>query len=73
GSSGSSGRKKPVSQSLEFPTRYSPYRPYRCVHQGCFAAFTIQQNLILHYQAVHKSDLPAFSAEVEEESGPSSG
>lgn len=61
-------RKKPVSQSLEFPTRYSPYRPYRCVHQGCFAAFTIQQNLILHYQAVHKSDLPAFSAEVEEES-----
>ncbi|XP_054991128.1 zinc finger protein 292 isoform X2 [Sorex araneus] len=61
-------RKKPVSQSLECPTRYSPYRPYRCVHQGCFAAFTIQQNLILHYQAVHKSDLPAFSAEVEEES-----
>ncbi|KAF6117072.1 zinc finger protein 292 [Phyllostomus discolor] len=61
-------RKKPVSQSPEFPTRYSPYRPYRCVHQGCFAAFTIQQNLILHYQAVHKSDLPAFSAEVEEES-----
>ncbi|XP_016062797.1 PREDICTED: zinc finger protein 292 isoform X2 [Miniopterus natalensis] len=61
-------RKTPVSQSLEFPTRYSPYRPYRCVHQGCFAAFTIQQNLILHYQAVHKSDLPAFSAEVEEES-----
>ncbi|ELW70137.1 Zinc finger protein 292 [Tupaia chinensis] len=61
-------RKKPISQSLEFPARYSPYRPYRCVHQGCFAAFTIQQNLILHYQAVHKSDLPAFSAEVEEES-----
>uniref|UniRef100_A0A8D1NU07 Zinc finger protein 292 n=1 Tax=Sus scrofa TaxID=9823 RepID=A0A8D1NU07_PIG len=60
-------RKKPVSQSPEFPTRYSPYRPYRCVHQGCFAAFTIQQNLILHYQAVHKSDLPAFTAEVEEE------
>ncbi|XP_037700800.1 zinc finger protein 292 isoform X2 [Choloepus didactylus] len=59
--------KKPVSQSLEFPTRYSPYRPYRCVHQGCFAAFTIQQNLILHYQAVHKSDLSAFSAEIEEE------
>ncbi|XP_004860299.2 zinc finger protein 292 isoform X1 [Heterocephalus glaber] len=61
-------RKKPVSQSLEFPTRYSPYRPYRCVYQGCFAAFTVQQNLILHYQAVHKSDLHAFSAEVEEES-----
>ncbi|NXN91442.1 ZN292 protein, partial [Rhinopomastus cyanomelas] len=60
-------RKKPVAKSLEFPAKYSPYRPYRCVHQGCFAAFTIQQNLILHYQAVHKSDLPAFSAEVEEE------
>ncbi|NXX93074.1 ZN292 protein, partial [Centropus bengalensis] len=64
-------RRKPVAKSLEFPTRYSPYRPYRCVHQGCFAAFTIQQNLILHYQAVHKSDLPAFSAEVEEENDPS--
>ncbi|KAM9382299.1 zinc finger protein 292 [Phaethornis superciliosus] len=63
-------RRKPVTKSLEFPTRYSPYRPYRCVHQGCFAAFTIQQNLILHYQAVHKSDLPAFSAEVEEEIEP---
>ncbi|XP_065587066.1 zinc finger protein 292 isoform X1 [Cyrtonyx montezumae] len=62
--------RKPVTKPLEFPTRYSPYRPYRCVHQGCFAAFTIQQNLILHYQAVHKSDLPAFSAEVEEESEP---
>ncbi|XP_004580461.2 zinc finger protein 292 isoform X1 [Ochotona princeps] len=60
--------KRPVSQTVELPTSYSPYRPYRCVHQGCFAAFTIQQNLILHYQAVHKSDLPAFSAEVEEES-----
>ncbi|NXP74529.1 ZN292 protein, partial [Ramphastos sulfuratus] len=63
-------RRKPITKSLEFPTRYSPYRPYRCVHQGCFAAFTIQQNLILHYQAVHKSDLPAFPAEVEEESEP---
>ncbi|NXJ14771.1 ZN292 protein, partial [Odontophorus gujanensis] len=62
--------RKPVTKPLEFPTRYSPYRPYRCVHQGCFAAFTIQQNLILHYQAVHKSDLSAFSAEVEEESEP---
>ncbi|NXC38865.1 ZN292 protein, partial [Penelope pileata] len=63
--------RKPVTKPLEFPTRYSPYRPYRCVHQGCFAAFTIQQNLILHYQAVHKSDLSVFSAEVEEESEPS--
>ncbi|KAF7246889.1 hypothetical protein EYD10_07007 [Varanus komodoensis] len=63
--------KKPVRKSLEFPTTYSPYRPYRCVHQGCFAAFTIQQNLILHYQAVHKSDLPSFSLEAEEENEPS--
>ncbi|XP_077161102.1 zinc finger protein 292 isoform X2 [Paroedura picta] len=63
--------KKTVQKSLEFPTSYSPYRPYRCVHQGCFAAFTIQQNLILHYQAVHKSDLPSFSVEAEEESEPS--
>ncbi|XP_061479265.1 zinc finger protein 292 isoform X2 [Rhineura floridana] len=63
--------KKTVRKSLEFPASYSPYRPYRCVHQGCFAAFTIQQNLILHYQAVHKSDLPSFSVEGEEESEPS--
>lgn len=60
--------KKPEHKAEEFPTSYSPYRPYRCVHQGCFAAFTIQQNLILHYQAVHKSDLPSFSVEAEEES-----
>ncbi|XP_036438404.1 zinc finger protein 292b [Colossoma macropomum] len=39
---------------------FSPYRPYRCVHQGCVAAFTIQQNLILHYKAIHQSDLPKF-------------
>lgn len=63
--------KKPVPKPLELPTSYNPYRPYKCVHQGCFAAFTIQQNLILHYQAVHKSDLPLFSLEAEEESEPS--
>ncbi|KAJ7341717.1 hypothetical protein JRQ81_006537 [Phrynocephalus forsythii] len=62
---------KPVNKSLESPATYSPYRPYRCVHQGCFAAFTIQQNLILHYKAVHKSDLLTFSQEAEEESEPS--
>lgn len=38
----------------------SPYRPYRCVHQDCEAAFTIQQNLILHYRAVHQSALSAL-------------
>ncbi|XP_034264828.1 zinc finger protein 292 isoform X1 [Pantherophis guttatus] len=63
--------KKPIPKPLELPTSYNPYRPYKCVHQGCFAAFTIQQNLILHYQAVHKSDLPLFSLEAEEESEPS--
>ncbi|XP_072545344.1 zinc finger protein 292a [Salminus brasiliensis] len=33
----------------------SLYRPYRCVHEGCVAAFSIQQNLILHYRAMHQS------------------
>uniref|UniRef100_A0A3P9MUV5 Zinc finger protein 292b n=1 Tax=Poecilia reticulata TaxID=8081 RepID=A0A3P9MUV5_POERE len=51
--------KKPKSED-----EVSPYRPYRCVHQGCEAAFTIQQNLILHYRAVHQS---ALSALVESE------
>ncbi|XP_056623721.1 zinc finger protein 292a [Triplophysa dalaica] len=40
------------------------YRPYRCVHEGCVAAFSIQQNLILHYRAMHQS-------EREEKTGPS--
>ncbi|KAI5102516.1 zinc finger protein 292a, partial [Silurus meridionalis] len=35
----------------------SLYRPYRCVHEGCVAAFSIQQNLILHYKAMHQSDI----------------
>ncbi|XP_024146757.1 zinc finger protein 292b [Oryzias melastigma] len=38
----------------------TPYKPYSCVHQGCTAAFTIQQNLILHYRAVHHSALSAL-------------
>ncbi|KAM9704678.1 zinc finger protein 292b [Menidia menidia] len=50
---------------------FSPYRPYRCVHRGCVAAFTIQHNLILHYRAVHQS---AFSAlEVNKELNTSEG
>ncbi|XP_012713577.2 zinc finger protein 292b [Fundulus heteroclitus] len=52
--------KKPKSRDA-----MSPYRPYRCVHQGCEAAFTIQHNLILHYKAVHQSALSAL--EVSEE------
>ncbi|CAJ1077531.1 zinc finger protein 292b [Xyrichtys novacula] len=47
--------KKPNSNDA-----VSPYKPYRCVHQGCMAAFTIQHNLILHYRAVHQSALSAL-------------
>uniref|UniRef100_A0A674P9Z9 Zinc finger protein 292b n=1 Tax=Takifugu rubripes TaxID=31033 RepID=A0A674P9Z9_TAKRU len=39
----------------------SPLRPYRCSHQGCKAAFTIQHNLILHYRVVHQSALSALA------------
>ncbi|KAJ4939005.1 hypothetical protein JOQ06_028468 [Pogonophryne albipinna] len=42
---------------------FSPYRPYRCVHEGCTAAFTIQQNLILHYRAMHQASLPPSKPE----------
>lgn len=45
----------------------SPYRPYRCVHQGCVAAFTIQHNLILHYRVVHQSALLALEVNKEQE------
>uniref|UniRef100_A0A3P9I0S2 Zinc finger protein 292 n=1 Tax=Oryzias latipes TaxID=8090 RepID=A0A3P9I0S2_ORYLA len=43
-----------------------PYKPYSCVHHGCTAAFTIQQNLILHYRAVHHSALSALEINQEE-------
>ncbi|XP_040284673.1 zinc finger protein 292 [Bufo bufo] len=49
------------------------YKPYKCVHEGCPAAFTIQQNLMLHYQAFHKSDNSKFSLEddlKEDSNGP---
>ncbi|TDG98845.1 hypothetical protein EPR50_G00205190 [Perca flavescens] len=46
---------------------YSPYRPYRCVHEGCTAAFTIQQNLILHYRAMHQASLPPGKPEPDTE------
>ncbi|KAJ8367729.1 hypothetical protein AAFF_G00310970 [Aldrovandia affinis] len=45
----------------------SPYRPYRCVREGCVAAFTIQQNLILHYKAVHQSALLKFNMDAEDD------
>ncbi|XP_069371119.1 zinc finger protein 292-like isoform X2 [Paralichthys olivaceus] len=47
----------------------SSYRPYRCVHQGCLAAFTIQHNLILHYRAVHQSSLSALEVNKEQDPG----
>ncbi|XP_034755780.1 zinc finger protein 292b isoform X1 [Etheostoma cragini] len=54
--------KKPNSGDAK-----SPYRPYRCVHQGCVAAFTIQHNLILHYRAVHQSALSALEVNKEQD------
>lgn len=51
----------------EADNAYSPYRPYRCVHEGCTAAFTIQQNLILHYRAMHQASLPPTKTEAEPE------
>ncbi|XP_030639344.1 zinc finger protein 292a [Chanos chanos] len=44
------------ADSIDTNDAVSPYRPYRCVHEGCVAAFSIQQNLILHYRAMHQSD-----------------
>ncbi|XP_066524005.1 zinc finger protein 292a isoform X2 [Hoplias malabaricus] len=44
------------SDSNEKSDDISLYRPYRCVHEGCVAAFSIQQNLILHYKAMHQSE-----------------
>lgn len=49
--------KKIKEKKVSFDHCTSPLRPYRCVHQGCKAAFTIQHNLILHYRVVHQSAL----------------
>ncbi|XP_051868135.1 zinc finger protein 292-like [Pristis pectinata] len=43
------------------------HKPYQCVHKGCSAAFTIQQNLILHYRAVHQSDQQLLHAQIKQE------
>ncbi|XP_060735459.1 zinc finger protein 292a [Tachysurus vachellii] len=43
--------------SVDANDEVSLYRPYRCVHEGCVAAFSIQQNLILHYKAMHQSEI----------------
>ncbi|XP_063078835.1 zinc finger protein 292b [Engraulis encrasicolus] len=61
--------KKAKERKPETEDAFSPYRPYRCVHQGCTAAFTIQQNLILHYKAVHQSALPHLQINNEGEDG----
>lgn len=45
----------------------SLYRPYRCVHQGCVAAFTIQHNLILHYRYMHQSALSALEVNKDQD------
>ncbi|XP_047243981.1 zinc finger protein 292b [Girardinichthys multiradiatus] len=60
--------KKPKSGDV-----MSPYRPYRCVHQDCEAAFTIQQNLILHYRAVHQSALSALDVSEEHDESDEAG
>ncbi|XP_053489078.1 zinc finger protein 292a [Ictalurus furcatus] len=44
-------------ESVDANDEVSLYRPYRCVHEGCVAAFSIQQNLILHYKAMHQSEI----------------
>lgn len=59
--------KKTKEKKAEVDDAFSPYRPYRCVHQGCVAAFTIQHNLILHYKAVHQSALPKFEVNSQDE------
>lgn len=59
--------KKTKEKKTDVEDVFSPYRPYRCVHQGCVAAFTIQHNLILHYKAVHQSALLKFEVDEENE------
>lgn len=60
-------QKRLSMKMCETDNGFSPYRPYRCVHEGCSAAFTIQQNLILHYRAMHQAALPPSKDEVEPE------
>ncbi|KAM3871095.1 zinc finger protein 292a [Diretmus argenteus] len=60
-------QKKLGLKMCDTDNAFSPYRPYRCVHEGCTAAFTIQQNLILHYRAMHQASLPPSKGEAEVE------
>lgn len=59
--------KKTKVKKSKSESSVSQYRPYRCVHQGCMAAFTIQHNLILHYRAVHQSALSALEVNKDQE------
>lgn len=59
--------KKTKEKKPNLGNATSPYRPYRCVHQGCLAAFTIQHNLILHYRAVHQSALSALEVNKDQD------
>lgn len=63
-------QKKLGLTMCDLDNMHSPYRPYRCVHEGCTAAFTIQQNLILHYRAMHQASLPPTNADEENASDP---
>ncbi|XP_068087223.1 zinc finger protein 292 isoform X2 [Hyperolius riggenbachi] len=58
-------RKRVAQKEVKVPKGPTSYKPYQCVHKGCTAAFTIQQNLMLHYQAVHKSESSKFSVDEE--------
>ncbi|KAM4625980.1 zinc finger protein 292a [Polymixia lowei] len=58
-------QKKLGLKMCDTDNAFSPYRPYRCVHEGCTAAFTIQQNLILHYRAMHQASLPPSKGEID--------
>ncbi|XP_043923368.1 zinc finger protein 292 [Protopterus annectens] len=58
------GRRLKKQSQLNKP---GPYKPYQCVHKDCTAAFTIQQNLLLHYRSMHRSEIPTFLQENEDE------
>ncbi|XP_018409859.1 PREDICTED: zinc finger protein 292 [Nanorana parkeri] len=65
-------RKRAMQKEPKVPQGPTSYKPYRCVHQGCTAAFSIQQSLMLHYQAVHKPEASKFS-EVDLKNEPEEG
>ncbi|XP_040206003.1 zinc finger protein 292 isoform X1 [Rana temporaria] len=56
-------RKRAMQKEAKSNQGPTSYKPYKCVHQGCTAAFSIQQSLMLHYQAIHKLETPKFSGE----------